>query len=146
MYYGKMIFTHMMNRHARTWESGAFDLGSRYHARPLPLGGRHRELWLDRRGGPCPTACPPGRSHQPLLTSPRARRYAYAEFRMRPINALRRTRNTGRACTWTQRVGGGWGGPRQPFGAFMNRPWSSFLAERCSNKCDGISISSRRGQ
>ena len=79
-----------------------------------------------------------------MLSSPRARPFAYIERGMRSSIALRWAQNTMRADRRTRIV-------REmvrphhsvPFGT---APGQRFLAARCSNICDRMSRSSRRGQ
>ena len=74
-----------------------------------------------------------------MLSSPRARPFAYIECRMRSSNALRWMQNTMRADRWTRIV-------REmvrphhsvPFGTAQGQ---RFLAARCSNICDRMSRS-----
>ena len=72
-----------------------------------------------------------------MLSSPRARPFAYAERGMRSINALRWAQNTVCADRWS-RIVRGMVCPHHsvPFGT---APGQRFLAERCSNICGGMS-------
>ena len=79
-----------------------------------------------------------------MLSSPRARPFEYVERGMRSINALRWAKNTIRADRWARIVRGMV--CRHHSVPFGTAPSQRFLATRCSNICDGVSRSFRRGQ